>query len=65
MLNDEEDSHFKMWYRTSLPLDGSDTRRSREPEGGYKACYAVSDDGVHWEKPSLGLAEYSRYVAPI
>ncbi len=58
VIYDEEDGHFKMWYRTSLPLEGSDTRRSREPEGGYKACYAVSDDGVHWEKPSLRQTDF-------
>jgi hypothetical protein len=41
-------------YRTSLPLEESDSRASQEPEGGYKACFAVSDDGIHWEKPVLG-----------
>lgn len=58
VMYDEEDGHFKMWYRTSSPLESSATRRSREPEGGYKACYAVSDDGLHWEKPSLGLTDH-------
>ena len=59
VMYDEEDGHFKMWYRTSLPLESSDARRSREPEGGYKACYAVSDDGMHWEKPSLGQTDFN------
>ena len=59
VLYDEEDGHFKMWYRTSLPLKSSDIRRSQEPEGGYKACYAVSDDGVRWEKPSLGQTDFN------
>ena len=58
VMYDEEDGHFKMWYRTSSPLDSSATIRSKEPEGAYKACYAVSDDGVHWEKPSLGLTDH-------
>ncbi len=58
VMYDEEDGHFKMWYRTSSPLDSSATSRSKEPEGAYKACYAVSDDGVHWEKPSLGLTDH-------
>jgi hypothetical protein len=22
-------------------------------------CYAVSEDGLHWEKPNLGLVEYN------
>ena len=25
------------------------------PPGGYFLCYAESEDGIHWEKPDLGL----------
>ncbi len=57
VLYDEDDSMFKMWYRTAPDLevieDGHDV-----PEGGYRACYAVSEDGLHWEKPELGLREF-------
>ena len=67
---DEEDSLFKMWYRTSgqeLPVEvqsrnvfgASPSPSLREPEGTYKSCYAVSEDGVHWEKPDLGQFEFN------
>ena len=58
VMYDEEDGLFKMWYRTSLPLAVSTGRARREPEGVYKACYAVSSDGVHWQKPALGRTEF-------
>lgn len=37
---DEEEKIFKMWY-----------------EAGWlqQMCYAVSEDGIHWERPDLGL----------
>ena len=58
VMYDEEDGLFKMWYRTSLPMAASASRALREPEGVYKACYAVSDDGIYWHKPALGLTEF-------
>lgn len=44
---DPEDQLFKMWYM-----------------GGYCAsvCYAISRDGVHWEKPSLDVRTGSNIV---
>ena len=36
---------FKMWYR-------ADTGHEH-----YVTCYAESNDGVHWEKPDLGLVD--------
>ena len=41
---------LRMWYMGAGSRDG------------YRAdrlCYAVSRDGVHWEKPALGLVEYN------
>lgn len=37
---DEEEKVFKMWY-----------------EAGWlhQTCYAISDDGIHWKRPDLGL----------
>lgn len=58
VMYDGEDGLFKMWYRTSMPMAASASRAPREPEGVYKACYAVSDDGIHWHKPALGLTEF-------
>jgi len=43
------DGELRMWY-----LGGG----SEAP--GLRVCYAVSQDGCHWEKPQLGLV--SKYV---
>ena len=53
VMYDEEDGLFKCWY------DGIGFHnvpwRIWKPTG-----YAVSDDGVHWEKPVLGLFQYAQ-----
>ena len=47
VLFDEEEKIFKMWY------GASDFPNARRPW-----CYAVSEDGYHWEKPELGIYEF-------
>jgi hypothetical protein len=42
-----DEGKFKMWY----------TARSPDSDGSF-CCYAVSDDGVNWERPDLGIVEY-------
>lgn len=39
VIDDAEDGCFKMWYEAYPGL----------------VCYAVSDDGIHWKKPILGV----------
>jgi len=46
-IYDEQERLFKLWY---LP-------RAGDPHQ-VLTCYAVSEDGLHWEKPNLGLIEY-------
>jgi hypothetical protein len=46
VLFDEQDQLFKAWYQTFW----------MDPPVAYM-CYAVSRDGVTWEKPSLGFVE--------
>ena len=57
VLYDEEDRIFKMWYRTSgqNPKDGTELQGLERLAAIYKSCYAVSHDGVVWEKPDIGL----------
>jgi len=43
---------FRMWY---FAMNG-ERRWDELDRGGY--CYAESWDGVHWEKPDLGLFEF-------
>jgi hypothetical protein len=48
-----DEDRFRMYYRGSH-FDEATGQRAR-PE---VACYAESRDGIHWEKPSLGLFEF-------
>jgi hypothetical protein len=51
----EYDGRYHMWY-TAYP-GGVDPRS--EEIGPRFECYAVSSDGIRWEKPDLGLIEYN------
>ena len=48
-----DDDRFRAYYRGSH-FDEK-TRKATHPEF---ACYAESRDGIHWEKPELGLVEF-------
>lgn len=50
---DDEYGKYRMYY-LGWKL-GEDARGS----DGIRACYAESVDGIHWEKPNLGLVEYN------
>ena len=58
VMFDEEDGVFKMWYRTASVDRDVSGGKSSEVEGAYKACYAVSEDGLRWERQRLGLVEH-------
>lgn len=47
VIYDDEARLFKMWYHTLA---------YKEPNRAV-TCYAESDDGIHWRRPSLGLHE--------
>ncbi len=50
---DEEYGKYRMYYlgwKLADDATGSD---------GIRACYAESVDGIHWERPNLGLVEYN------
>lgn len=48
---DDGSGVLKMWYRAMEP--GKDGNL-----GPDHYCYATSNDGIHWEKPNLGLTEF-------
>lgn len=50
----QDGDRYRMYYR-GAHFDTS-TKKSAHPEF---ACYAESRDGVHWEKPKLGLVEFN------
>ncbi len=60
VLYDEEDGIFKMWYRVGAqnPKDVDGGSGLDWEEASYKSCYAVSTDGLTWEKPELGQYEF-------
>ena len=51
VIYDDEESIFKMWYGVSRGLSEADA------EGEDGLAYAISQDGIHWEKPVLNLIE--------
>ena len=51
VIFDEEERLFKMWYL------GEET----ETFPNYAVYYAVSQDGVHWEKPLVGTVQTATY----
>ena len=64
---DEDEDIFKMWYTTEGWFSQHDTQPSsrmygqinmlRVEDSAY-TCFATSTDGIHWEKPALGLVEF-------
>ncbi len=71
IIYDEEDEIFKCWYSIFIKSGGykefpgeglpSDQRAWVEWGKGVRdfgVCYATSKDGIHWEKPDLGVIEF-------
>ena len=56
---DEKDQIFKMWYiaRTMTAHQGQDEIVVEGEHEGV-TCLATSEDGLHWERPNLGLVEF-------
>jgi hypothetical protein len=47
VLPNESGAGYRMWYH-ALPKD----------HDFYRLLYATSNDGIHWDKPDLGIVEY-------
>ena len=68
VIYDEEDKLYKCWYNpfiidewvTSTPPEkrNPDALSYKETHRELGLCYAVSKDGIHWEKPDLGIVEF-------
>jgi len=68
IIFDEDDSLYKCWYSPFI-VDYSAQGMTLEqrqkpyddnhPNREMGICYAYSKDGIHWEKPNLGLVEYN------
>ncbi|MCB1087404.1 MAG: hypothetical protein KDM63_10190, partial [Verrucomicrobiae bacterium] len=66
VVYDSESNRYRCWYSPFI-VDHSargmtlEERQQpyRPPKGREMSlCYAESEDGIHWEKPDLGLIEY-------
>jgi len=64
VIYDEEDETFKCWYSIFIKSDYEATPSEKrawlkwhEGRRGFGVCYATSKDGIHWEKPELGLID--------
>ena len=60
---DHADQIFKMWYRPAthrayLDADGKLAADAPADDDPITACLALSEDGIQWERPELGLVEY-------
>lgn len=64
---DEEAKLYRLYYTTFIKdMDSANTPLPDRPHKHYEPsstratalCYACSRDGIHWEKPSLGLVEF-------
>jgi hypothetical protein len=63
VLYDPDEDVFKMWYVVAGRFPGQYWERGR------KTAYAVSSDGIHWEKPILNRVEIdgsteNNYILP-
>ena len=66
VIYDEEDDLYKCWYSPFIIDNSAKGMSLKEREKDYDTpdtremaiCYATSKDGVHWEKPNLGLVDF-------
>lgn len=72
VMYDEEEHIYKCWYSPfivdqsaqGMSLQECKSREYNSPDNREMAiCYAISQDGIQWEKPELGLVEYENSKA--
>lgn len=67
VIHDEDDGLFKCWYKSFIIDEASGaTPLSQRPQRAYfggqreeGVLYAVSADGIQWQKPNLGIIEFN------
>lgn len=64
VLFDPEEARFKMWYLTGPARDSMVQVRERQALGNITLLgYAISTDGIHWEKPILDQVDFEGSTA--
>ena len=64
-LYDPDERLFKIWY-LSIPRPSDQTvtiNGQQRPGHATLLGYATSEDGLHWDKPSLGLVDFEGSTA--
>lgn len=66
VIYDADDKLYKMWYTTNVQSRGEGDSFNK----GKGLAYAISTDGVHWEKPELDIvleegAKTNQVIAPM
>jgi len=56
VIYDKEVSLYKMWYQSGREIP--ENKRTCWPITGH-ICYAESEDGIHWNKPDLGIIPFN------
>jgi hypothetical protein len=72
IIYDEEEKIYKCWYSIfikvgpdddfpgeAVPSDKRAWTKWTEGFRDYGVCYATSKDGIHWDKPELGVIEFN------
>jgi hypothetical protein len=72
IIFDAEEKIYKCWYSIfikvgpgegnpgeNIPSDQRAWHKWTEGFRDYGVCYATSKDGIHWDKPELGVVEYN------
>jgi len=68
VIYDEQEKLYKCWYSPfivdnsakGMTLDERNRKPYEPPDDREMAiCYAISKDGIHWEKPELGIVDYN------
>jgi len=60
VLHDAETGTFRMWYTNSGGFSYADAEHyspAKPAAGDQHVCYATSEDGLHWQRPNLGIIE--------
>ena len=59
VMHDTEEGLYKMWYQILQTPKPDGTPADPDDVGSRSRClYAVSKDGIRWEKPALGLVDF-------
>ena len=56
--HDEDSGLFRMWYLSRIGRGKEHRSPEMQERQGDLILFATSEDGLHWEKPNLGLCEF-------